>query len=140
MKSLATLLKLARRELEALRGALGATVQRQTVLEALLRGHDETVLAEQRAAARDYESGRCYGGYAAASVARRRALQSERDAVLAEAEALRARVAEAHVEARKFERLIELAAARERHARARRENAELDEIATQRAARARPAE
>ena len=74
---------------------------------------------------------RAYGGYAvAALLARQGAWKRERDAIGGEIERLRALITEAHVEARKFERLIELEEAREKAAREKREDAELDEFAT----------
>jgi hypothetical protein len=68
-------------------------------------------------------------------VALRRGLESERDVVAAESARLRMLISEALVETRKFERLIELEEAREKATREKRENAELDEFATLRAAR-----
>ncbi len=137
MKSLRTLLKLARADLETLRRALADQIQRQMTLEQRILGHEQTVRSEQQLALRDYESQRAYGGYAVAAVATRRALDSERDVIAAEIERLRGLIAEAHVETRKFERLIELQEAREKAAREKREDAELDEMATMRAARPR---
>ncbi len=49
---------------------------------------------------------------------------------------LRTLIAEAHTEVRKFERLIELDEQRRRAAAEKRENDELDEMATLRAGRA----
>jgi flagellar protein FliJ len=138
LKSLRTLLKLARRDVETLRRALADQIQRQQTLEQRILGHEATVRAEQQAAQKDYESARAYGGYAVAAVAARRALESEHNIVAAEIDRLRALISEALVEARKFERLIELEEAREKAAREKRENAELDEFATLRAARTRP--
>jgi flagellar protein FliJ len=135
MKSLRTLLKLARRDLETLRRALADQIQRQQTIEDRILGHEATVRSEQQAALKDYESARVYGGYAVAAVATRRALDSERDIVAAEIDRLRDLISAALVETRKFERLIELEEARERAARDKRENAELDEFATLRAAR-----
>lgn len=135
MKSLRTLLKLARRDVETLRRALADQIQRQQTLEQRILGHESTVHAEQQAALKDYESARAYGGYAVAAVATRRALDSERGIVAAEIDRLRTLIAAALVEARKFERLIELEEAREKAARDKRENAELDEMATMRAGR-----
>jgi flagellar export protein FliJ len=137
MKSLRTLLRLARRDVETLRRALADQIQRQRTIEDRIIGHEATVQSEQQAALKDYESSRAYGGYAVAAVATRRGLESERDIVAAEIDRLRALISEALVEARKFERLIELEEAREKAARDKRENAELDEFATLRAARAR---
>ncbi|HYD72622.1 MAG TPA: hypothetical protein VEF55_05755 [Candidatus Binatia bacterium] len=137
MKSFRTLLKIARRDVETLRRALADQIQRQQMLEQRVLGHDQAVRAEQQAALKDYESSRAYGGYAVAAVATRRALDSEGDIILAEIDRLRTLISEALVETRKFERLIELEEAREKAAQDRRENAELDEFATLRAARIR---
>jgi flagellar export protein FliJ len=134
MKSLRTLLKLARRDLETLRRALAEQIARQALVEQHILGHEQAVRSEQLLALRDYESARAYGGYAVAAAAARRALESERDMVAVEIERLRGLISEAHVEVRKFERLIELQDAREQSAREKREDAELDELATQRAA------
>lgn len=135
MKSLHTLLKLARRDLEALRRALAEEVARQTAVHDRILGHEQTILDEQKAALRDYESGRFYGGYAAAALIVRRALGAEHLSIGQEIDRLRGLIAEAHVETRKFERLIELDEARKKAAAAKRENAELDEFATQSAGR-----
>ncbi len=135
MKSLRTLLKLARRDVDTLRRALADQIERQNTLEQRILGHEATVRAEQQAAAKDYESARAYGGYAVAAVSVRRALESECDIVAGEIDRLRALISVALVEARKFERLIELEQAREKVARAKREAAEMDEFATLRAAR-----
>lgn len=137
MKSLRTLLKLARRDVETLRRALADQIQRQQTIEQRILGHEATVRSEQQAAQRDYESARAYGGYAVAAVSTRRALESERELVAAEIDRIRALISAALVEARKFERLIELEEAREKAAREKRENAELDEFATLGAARTR---
>jgi flagellar export protein FliJ len=135
MKSLRTLLKLARRDVETLRRALADQIQRQQTVEDRILGHKATVRAEQQAAVKDYESSRAYGGYAVAAVAMRRALESERGIVAAEIDRLRALISAALVETRKFERLIELEDAREKAAMEKRENAELDEFATMRSAK-----
>jgi flagellar export protein FliJ len=135
MKSLRTLLKLARRDLETLRRALAEQIARQTAIQDRILGHEQTILDEQRAALRDYESGRAYGGYAAAALAVRRALAAEHERIGVEINRLRALIAEAHVETRKFERLIELEEARLKMQREKREDAALDEMATMRLGR-----
>jgi flagellar export protein FliJ len=135
MKSLRTLLKLARRDLETLRRALAEQISRQTAIQDRILGHEQTIKDEQKAALRDYESARAYGGYAAAALAIRRALAAESEAIGEEIGRLRTHIAEAHVETRKFERLIELEEERARKAMDKRENAELDEFATMTAAR-----
>lgn len=137
MKSLRTLLKLARRDLETLRRALGEQIVRQQTLDQRIVGHEEAVKREQVLAAQDYESARAYGGYAVAAVSIRRALEGEKTIVAEEIARMRDLIAAAHVETRKFERLIELQEAREKVAREKRESAELDEFATMRAGRSK---
>jgi flagellar protein FliJ len=136
MKSLRTLLKLAQRDLEALRREMASQIERQVAIEQRILGHDQTIVQEQKLAQRDYEAGRVFGGYAAAALVRRRAMVSEQEMVGAEIERLRGLITAAHVEARKFERLIEMEEARAKTLADKRENAELDEFATMRAARA----
>jgi hypothetical protein len=72
-----------------------------------------------------------------AAVSIRRALEAELGIVADEIAHMRELIAAAHVEMRKFERLIELGEAREKAAREKRENAELDEFATMQAGRAK---
>jgi hypothetical protein len=135
MKSLRTLLKLARRDLETLRRALAEQLSRQTAIQDRILGHEQTIKDEQKAALRDYESARAYGGYAAAALAIRRALAAESEAIGEEIGRLRTLIAEAHVETRKFERLIELEEERAKKAADKREMNELDEFATMMTAR-----
>ncbi len=137
MKSLRTLLKIAERDLEALRRQMAALIAAQSQIEDRIVGHDQTIAREQALAQQDYESARMFGGYAAASLIRRRAMESERDLLGGEIERLRELINAAHIEARKFERLIELEEERAKKAAEKRENAELDEFATMRAARTR---
>ena len=137
MKSLHTLLKLARRDLEMLRRALAEQIARQTAIQDRILGHEQTIKDEQKAALRDYESGRAYGGYAAHAIAVRHALAAEHQTIGQEIDRLRALIAEAHVETRKFERLIELEEARQKVQREKREDASLDEMATMRLGRPR---
>ncbi len=65
----------------------------------------------------------------------KRALEAEREAIEAEITRMREMISQAHVEMRKFERLIELEAERAKALSEKREAAELDEFATLRAAR-----
>jgi hypothetical protein len=139
MKSLRTLLKLAQRDLETLRREMAAQISRQRVIEERMAGHDLIIAREQALAQKDYESARIFGGYAAAALVRRRAMESERKMVGAEIERIRELITAAHVETGKFERLLELEEAREKVFVEKRENAELDEFATMRAARTREA-
>jgi flagellar export protein FliJ len=135
MKALRTLKKLAERDLETLRRALAEQLSRVTLIEDRIAGHAQVLAQEQQRAQQDYESMRAYSGYALLAAQRRTALRSEKALVESEIARLRALITAAHVEARKFERLIELEEARARAARAKREDAELDEFATLRAAR-----
>lgn len=135
MKSLNTLLKIAKRDLEELRRTLADYIARQTAIEDRIAGHDQAIAREQALAQKDYEAARVFGGYAAASLIRRRAMVSETELIGAEIERMRTLINEAHVEVRKFERLLELEAERAKVAADKRENAELDEFATMRAAR-----
>ena len=135
MKSLHTLLRIARRNLDVLRRALAGRIAEGLAVEERMRTHEQSILDEQKAALRDYESGRAYGGFAAAAVAGRRGLEVEAAAIEAESVRLRALITEAHVEMRKFERLLELQEERARALAAKREDAELDELTTLRGAR-----
>ncbi len=136
MKAFRTLLKLAERDLETLRRALADQITKEANVVQRIHGHEQTIRAEQQLAQRDYESARAYGGYAVAAMQVRKALEAERVLINQEIERLRTLITEAHVEARKFERLIELEEAREKAKREKRENEQLDEFATMRAARA----
>lgn len=135
MKSLRTLLKLAQGELEALRRALAEQISRADLVRARAAAHEQAIVRERDLASRDYESQRAYGGYIQLAMRGRQALESEAAAIDQEIERLRATIAEAHVEVRKFERLVELEEVRQKAAAERREAAELDEFATLRAAR-----
>ncbi len=135
MKAFRTLLKVAERDLETLRRGLADQITKEANVVQRIHGHEQTVRNEQMLAQRDYESARAYGGYAVAAQAIRKALDAERVLINQETERLRALIAEAHTEVRKFERLIELDEQREKVKREKREDAELDEFATLRAAR-----
>jgi len=135
VKSLRTLLKLAARDLETLRREMAVMIERQRTIEDRIAGHDQIIAREQALAQQNYESARMFGGFAAAALTRRRAMESERDIVGAEIERIRELITAAHVETSKFERLLELEEARDKVRVEKRENAELDEFATMRAAR-----
>jgi flagellar export protein FliJ len=135
MKALRTLLRIAKRDLEILQRGLAAELAKQLRLEERIRTHDQALLAEQQLAIRDYESHRAYGGYVQVAIASRRGLEGELAASHLEADRLRDLIAEAHVEMRKFERLLELEEQRARARAEKRDDAELDEMATMRAGR-----
>jgi flagellar protein FliJ len=128
MKALPTLLRLARRDLDLLRRALGEEIAKRALLDARIAAHAQTIRDEQAAALRDYDGARAYGGFAAAAAAGKRSLEAEGAGLDAEAARLRALIIEAHVEMRKFERLVELRADQERADAQQREEAERDEM------------
>jgi flagellar export protein FliJ len=130
MKSLRTLLKVARRDLDLLRRELADQIGKQQLVDERISGHQQSLQAEAALAARDYESARAFAGYAALAQRIAGGLQGEKILVAAEVERLRELINQAHVEVRKFERLLELEEARERAAQEKREAAELDEFAT----------
>ncbi|MBN8605398.1 MAG: hypothetical protein J0L81_00620 [Caulobacterales bacterium] len=135
MKAFRTLLKLAHRDLENLRREMADQISRQRNCEERILGHEQTLRAEQQLALLDYDSARAYSGFAVLAAQRRRALEAERVVISEDIERLRQLITEAHVEARKFERLIELDEKRQKVAGEKREAAQLDEFATMRAAR-----
>ena len=135
MKSLHTLLRVAKREMDRLRRMLSAAGVRLADVEARLVAHDAAVIKEQALALRDPQSARAYAAYVLLAGQQRSALLAERVSTEREIEELRALVTAAHVEARKFERLLELEAEREKARREKREDAALDEMATLRAGR-----
>lgn len=135
MKAFRTLLKLANRDLESLRREMADQISRQRNCEERILGHEQTLRAEQQLALLDYDSARAYSGFAVLAAQRRRALEAERVVINEDIERLRQLITEAHAEARKFERLIELEEKRQKAAGEKREAAQLDEFATMRAAR-----
>lgn len=137
MKSLNTLLKIAERDLETLRRALGQKLAKQSTVEESILALQQQIAVEQQRAAQDYELSRAYAGYAILAGERRKAMTAEVQAISAECDHIRELIAEAHVEMRKFERLIEMREEREQKVRDKREADELDEMATQRAGRQR---
>jgi|CXWL01.1.fsa_nt_gi flagellar export protein FliJ len=136
MKALHTLLRVAKADLDLLQRALGDQLGKQTHVEERIRTHEQVLIAEQKAALRDYESYRAYGGYAAVARAGRAALEAELVAIGQECDRLRTLISEAHVEMRKFERLLELQAERDKATADKRDADALDEMATMRAGRA----
>lgn len=133
MKSLPTLIRLAQRDLDLLRRVLADQLGKRQAVDERIAAHAQALAAEQALAVRDYESARAYGGYAAFALAGRKALEGEGAAIDAESERLRGLIAEAHIEVKKLERLLELQQERERKAAAKREDDQLDEMATLRA-------
>lgn len=135
MKALPTLIRIAKRDLDILRAGLSEIEQKRADVVSRLAAQAESLVQEQRLAAQTYEASRAYGGFAALALQQRRALEAERDGLEAEAAKIRALITDAHIELKKVERLAELQDERAAAETLRRENAAMDEIATQRAAR-----
>jgi len=135
VKALPTLIRVAQRDLDTLRRALVEEEGRRFAAQTRLSAHDQALAREQELARADYESSRAYGGFAAAALQRRRAMEAEIAMFDAEIARWRGLVTEAHVELKKLERLMELQAEREAVAARRADAAAMDEIATNRAAR-----
>lgn len=135
MKALPTLVRLAKRDLDVLQRALGEQNAKRADVESRAAAHEQAILFEQKLAMRDYDGARAYGGYVAIAMAGRRNMEAECKAIDSEIERLRSLIQDAHVEMRKFERLLEIQDERERVTRERREDAEMDERATLRAGR-----
>ncbi len=135
MKALPTLIRVAQRDLDTLRRALVEEEGRKLAAQTRLSAHDQALAREQELARADYESSRAYGGFAAAALQRRRAMEAEIAMLDTEVMRWRGLVTEAHVELKKLERLMELQAERDAVAARRADAAAMDEIATNRAAR-----
>ncbi len=135
MKALPTLVRLAKRELDVLQRELGEQNLKRANVDARAAAHEEAIRREQQLAMKDYDGARAYGGYVAIALAGRRNLEAEGQIIDQEVARLRGLIQEAHVEMRKFERLLEIQDAREKILAERREDAEMDERATLRAGR-----
>lgn len=135
MKALPTLIRIAKRELDELRTALGEVEGRKQSAFGRLAAQAQELAAEQQAAMQSYEASRAYNGYAVAAMAQRRATEAMIADLETEAGRIRTLVSEAHVELKKLERLLELEAERAAVKARKAEDAALDEMATLRAAR-----
>lgn len=135
MKALRTLIKLARAEVDVVQRALAEAERQHARALKRIADLDTGIASEQAIAAKSASAWSTYGSYAAARADDRRALTTEEEAYAQHERLLRTRLSDAHVELKKLERLAELEAARENEAERMREQAELDETATMRAAR-----
>ncbi|MGE0830165.1 MAG: flagellar FliJ family protein [Hyphomonadaceae bacterium] len=135
MKALKTLIRLAKEEVEIARRALAEAEALHRRARERIADLEAGIVSEQKEAAANALALSTYGAYAAARAEDRRVLTTDETAYSQHAAVLRERLAEAHVELKKLERLAELQAERESEAERKRDLAELDEIATARAAR-----
>ena len=98
MKSLRTLLRVAKRQLETLRRLLGVELERQGAVEQSIRALQQSIVAEQQVAAASYEGSRAFAGFSLAANQRRAALTAEAQNIAAECDRLRTLIADAHVD------------------------------------------
>lgn len=131
MKALSTLARMARLKAEALQRELAELDGQARALDARIAAHDQTVLAEQKEAQGDLLA--MFGAYAQAALMQRTQMLIERETAAHAADMLRNTLADAFVELKKLETLIENEAARERAEEQARERAELDDLAGRRA-------
>jgi flagellar export protein FliJ len=135
MKALPTLVRIAKRDLDILQRALGEQNLLRANIDNRIAAHDQSIAQEQALAARDYEGARAFSGYIGGALAGRQRLVEEGRVIDQEIERLRDLISAAHIEMRKFERLLEMQDEREKAQRERREDAEMDERATLQAGR-----
>ncbi len=131
MSALTTLARMARLRAEALQRELALLDETRRTMDARIVNHDWTVLAEQREAAADPMV--TFGAYAQAALMQRAQLLIERETAAHAAEMLRGTLADAFIELKKLETLIENEVAREKAEEEARERAELDDLAGRRA-------
>jgi len=135
MKSLGTLLKVSQRKLDELgveAAKIGAEVAELQGREAAIRAREQSELAN---AARDATFASMLPAYrmrVKAQIAELKVQVSAKEKVLAE---IRQRQSEAYIEKSKFEHLLDQAEIRAATERATREQAQLDEVAINRAGR-----
>jgi flagellar export protein FliJ len=128
-------MRLARAEADALRGRLSEAEAAHVRALGRIALLEAGLVDEQAIAARQALAWSTYGAYAAARADDRRALNADEAAFAREADALRAQLAAAFIEFKKFEQLIALDEARAAEAERAREQTEMDEAAAMRAGR-----
>lgn len=135
MKSLGTLLKVAQRRLDELgveAATVGAEVADLQKRENVIRAREQTELAN---AARDPMFAAMLPAYRMRVKAQLADLKVQMSAKEKALEAVRQKLAEAYIEKSKFEQLLDQAQIRAATERATREQAQLDEVAINRAGR-----
>ncbi|MFZ4685723.1 MAG: flagellar FliJ family protein [Hyphomonadaceae bacterium] len=135
MKSLGTLLKVAQRRLDELgieAATVGAEVSDLQNRENVIRAREQTELAN---AARDPMFAAMLPAYRMRVKAQLADLEVQISAKQKALEAVRQKLSEAYIEKSKFEQLLDQAQIRAATERATREQAQLDEVAINRAGR-----
>ncbi len=135
MRNFASLIKLARFKVEDLQKQMAALDSARAHLESRIADLVRSVPEEQVAASETREGFMAYGSYAQAVIERKNNLRASMVELDAQTAALRVQLADAFRELKKFELMEERRLARLEEARAKAEQAELDEIAGTRAAR-----
>lgn len=135
MRSFASLIKLARFKVEGLQKQMAALDAARAHLESRTADLVRSVPEEQIAAGESREGYMAYGSYAQAVIQRKNNLRASMVELDAQTAALRVQLADAFRELKKFELMEERRLARINEARTKAEQAELDEIAGNRATR-----
>lgn len=134
MRSLDALIRLAKFKVDELQKQLADIDEARGRLEQQVEDLERQVPEEQVAANASKEGFLAYGSYAQAVIQRKNNLRASMGDVEAQAAVLRAQLDEAFGELKKFEVMEERRRAGAKSKRARREQAELDEVASLRAA------
>jgi len=135
MKSLATLLKVAQRRLDELgaeAGRIGTEIAALQERETSIRAREQAELAN---AARDPTFAAMLPAYRVRVQRQVDELQAQRSLKARALEEVREKLSEAYIEKSKFEQLLDQVEIRAATERAMREQAQLDEVATNRAGR-----
>jgi flagellar export protein FliJ len=133
--ALNTLVRLQRAQIDEAKSALASVVDARAMLAAREAALIAEMAAEQKEASQDFAGATAYGAWAA-RVAQERQVLAREDARLAlEETVMRERLADAFVELKKIELLMETQAEQERLAANARELAAIDEAGAMRAAR-----
>jgi flagellar export protein FliJ len=134
-KALGVLARLQRTRIDEIRAALADVLRAIDDLDGRVAALASEVLAEQRAAATDVAGLVLYSAIAPRMAARKTALDLQRAPLEGEEQRIRDLLAEAFIEQKKIEHLLDQADARRRRAENARDLAAMDEAAIMRAAR-----
>lgn len=136
MKGLATLMRLARVEIDARQRAIAEIDARLAGLDAQAVAHEDAIARESAASAADPTAAIAFGAYFRAALAARQDFGRRRAALSEEAQSIRAALNEAFLELKRLELVAERVATEAEKKILRAENAALDETAIARHARA----
>ncbi len=134
MRTFVSLIKLARFKCENLQKQMATLEASRADLEAKVEQLEASVPGEQIAAAESREGFVAYGSYAQSVIKRKANLRASITEVDVEIDELRDELEDAFAELKKYELMEERRVARLKGERKKRDQAQLDEIATQRSA------